>query len=366
MTRSPNTQPQIPALLSPNVTKCHPCRPPPPLTPLLPTSSTSLRSSLKDPSNTKLTVLDTGVDPSTPNLGGRVTCRDLSGSSDFRMSKVEDLAKRLEARGVKPSQLGEEEGVWMEAVVSFSSLLPDPAKKRLDSAAKKKFKKSHDAALLELEKARPKKPGKEATEEECDKWMDYEGLKSELEKGLKKHDASPPGDFVAFYLSPSGSMKAVLPGPKVLNVDFDVPLMLDEESQATFTVLLALRTEEGAKAQIITDVGAHGTHVACIAAGADGVCPGALVESYRVGDARLGSMETTRSIAAAFSHLTGDVVNLSYGEAVSDVGEGYLIPLIEEMVQKKKKIFLSSAGNSGPALCTVGAPGGGFSKDIIR
>ena len=47
-----------------------------------------------------------------------------------------------------------------------------------------------------------------------------------------------------------------------------------------------------------------------------------------------------------------DVVNMSYGEPTADPKAGRFPELAMELVNKHKIIFVSSAGNNGPALTT--------------
>jgi len=125
---------------------------------------------------------------------------------------------------------------------------------------------------------------------------------------------------------------------------------------------------DGAVLSIVADAGSHGSHVAAIAAAhhpdtpeLNGVAPGAQIMSCKIGDSRLGSMETgtglARGIAAAVA-AGADIINLSYGEATATPDAGRLIELIADAVNNAGVLFISSAGNAGPALGTVGAPGG--------
>ncbi|KAM0869156.1 hypothetical protein ACQ4PT_040859 [Festuca glaucescens] len=91
--------------------------------------------------------------------------------------------------------------------------------------------------------------------------------------------------------------------------------------------------DDGNLVSIVTDCSPHATHVA--------------------------------GIAAAFhpEHKC-DLINMSYGEPTLLPDYGRFIDLVNEVVDKHRIIFISSAGNNGPALNTVGAPGGTSSSII--
>ncbi|MAG93163.1 MAG: hypothetical protein CMJ48_05375 [Planctomycetaceae bacterium] len=132
--------------------------------------------------------------------------------------------------------------------------------------------------------------------------------------------------------------------------------------------------DDGTRLSIVVDCGSHGTHVAGIVAGhhpeqpeLNGLAPGAQIVSVKIGDTRLGSMETTAGLVrglAAVVRNKCDLINMSYSEPTRRPDVGRLARLFSEIVNKHNVIFVSAAANDGPALSTVGGSGGGMSAVI--
>lgn len=126
--------------------------------------------------------------------------------------------------------------------------------------------------------------------------------------------------------------------------------------------------DDGKRLSIVTDSGAHATHVAGIVSAnypqqpeLNGMAPGAQIVSVKIGDSRLGSMETGMALLRALQVVLRnkcDLINMSYGEPTSRPDRGLISQSFADLVQKQGVIFVSSAGNAGPSLTTLGAPGG--------
>ncbi len=127
------------------------------------------------------------------------------------------------------------------------------------------------------------------------------------------------------------------------------------------------------KVVLFYDDGAHGTHVAGIAAGYDinnqpgfnGVAPGAKVMGLKIGRNAAGGISVTGSIKKALEyaaryareHDVPVVCNLSYGIGSTIEGQSDIDKAADRILYKNPYvIFLSSAGNEGPGLSSVGTP----------
>ena len=86
-----------------------------------------------------------------------------------------------------------------------------------------------------------------------------------------------------------------------------------------------------------------------------------------IGDTRLQAMETgtglVRGVIAA-ARAKCDIINLSFGEATEVPDVGHLVETFNKCVDDEGVVFLASAGNNGPALSSVGCPGGTSSSLI--
>ena len=117
---------------------------------------------------------------------------------------------------------------------------------------------------------------------------------------------------------------------------------------------------------IVCPSGSHGTHVAGIAAAyhpdetaKNGVAPGAQILSIKIGDSRLDTLETQAGLIRAIRACVQagcHVANYSYGEPARYSMKGAIARELKEAFLKHHLLFVTSAGNSGPALTTVGAP----------
>jgi subtilisin family serine protease len=125
------------------------------------------------------------------------------------------------------------------------------------------------------------------------------------------------------------------------------------------------------------DDGAHGTHVAGIAAGYrindqdgfNGVAPGARLMSCKIGQNAVGGISVTESMKKAFEyvgryareHGVPVVCNMSYGVESEIEGNSDIDRFVDDFLRENPYvIFCTSAGNEGPGLSSVGTPAAAY------
>jgi tripeptidyl-peptidase-2 len=335
-------------------------------------------------------ILDTGVDPGAIGLqvcpDGRPKVIDIvdgTGSGDVDTSKEVTVDESFEVTGLsgRTLKLGSDWGISAGGKVRVGvkrafELFPGQLTRRVKAARKKEWLKKHRLAESEAQRAvvawdeanpSPKAEEKKAKE-------DLEALLNELQEYEKAYDdPGPIFDCVVFNdgtvwravidLKETGDLTTAM---RMANYKLERQYAtFGEEDLMNFCVNIY---DEGKVLSIVCDAGAHGSHVASITAAhhpeqpeQNGVAPGAQIVAIKIGDSRLGSMETGVGLVRALMHVREnncDLINMSYGEAAAIHNYGRFVELATELVSKEGVIFVSSAGNNGPALTTVGAPGG--------
>jgi tripeptidyl-peptidase-2 len=332
-------------------------------------------------------VLDTGVDPGAAGLGvtsdGRpkvIDVIDCTGSGDVKMTESKPSTEEGVIVGVGGKKLTlnkgwkNPSGKWNVGMKRVFELYPSSLKKRVESERKKEWNKLHKAAQLKLQKALAGKSDKpEADSDEALALAELE----RMEKNTT--DPGPVLDCVTWFdgehwqaavdTSATGDMSNL---ESMANYSLSRQFRrFSDVDNFNFCVNIF---DEGSILSIVVDSGAHGTHVAGICAafypdgsGGNGVAPGAQIVSLKIGDSRLGSMETGVGLVRALTEAVNrgcHVINMSFGEAAAWDDTGRIVELAAEIVREHNICFIGSAGNNGPAISTVGAPCGTSSAII--
>eukprot|EP00698_Gefionella_okellyi_P021016 TRINITY_DN6698_c0_g1_i1.p1 TRINITY_DN6698_c0_g1~~TRINITY_DN6698_c0_g1_i1.p1 ORF type:complete len:1274 (-),score=325.43 TRINITY_DN6698_c0_g1_i1:47-3868(-) len=341
-------------------------------------------------------IFDTGVDPGADGLqvttDGKpkiIDVVDCSGSGDVDTSAIrrcrdDGVLLGLTGRELRLGNWSNPSGDYRVGLKRAYELWPAGLVQRVKSERKKKWDVQHrllvvaaQQELAEFDRQNPapiSQPPLVKRRAELDARIEaLNTLQSSYE------DPGPIVDCVVFN---DGSVwRAVVDTKETSDLTAAVPMTdfcverqycsFSEESMLNYSVNIY---DNGNVLSIVVDAGAHGTHVAGIVAAhhpekpeLNGVAPGAQLISVKIGDSRLGSMETVSSMVRGILHTVAkrtDLINMSYGEAASIPNSGRFVTVLNEAVNKHGVIFVSSAGNSGPALTTAGAPGSTSSSAI--
>ncbi|KHJ99610.1 peptidase, S8/S53 family [Oesophagostomum dentatum] len=344
-----------------------------------------------DGRGTIIAILDTGVDPSLKSLnetsvGHRkiLDLIDCSGAGDVDTSTVKKASQERELIGLTGRTLKIPEGwqnptnKWHIGIKPIYELYPKSLRKIVkDEWQKLTWDSAHQLAksdaLRLLQKHEESVGG--FSDDVKDK-HERENLASKLEflKSMDKlEDKGPVADCIVWNNGEiwqaciDTSFRGRLKLCKALG-DFRYTsnyAKISDRDEASYSVRIE---NAGNRLEICLASGAHGSHVACIAAAYEesrpntsGLAPGAQIISMMIGDNRIDSMETGTAIIRALNicaDIGVDVVNMSFGEGSHFPASGRIIEEIQRLVYQHNVVFVSSAGNSGPALSTVGSPGG--------
>eukprot|EP00980_Cylindrotheca_fusiformis_P004685 scaffold992_cov116-Cylindrotheca_fusiformis.AAC.20 len=352
-----------------------------------------------DGRNVLIGILDTGIDPNavglrymadgvTPKLMDLVDCTG-SGDVDITTKKTvtdcTDDKECYQVTGLSGRTLKLRKDWWKEGnTVSVPTvqlgikrayeLFPDRLVSRVKAHRKKQLDASLDAYITDVRQRlyewQQTYDKKTATPEQLREKSDLQALKDVLTDKEWEDDPGMMLDCVVFF--DGRDQRAAIFTDEDEDPSTVKPLAAFAKERQFGTISALDQYNYGVNfyddnkvLSIVGDCTPHGTHVAAIAAAAEGerngVAPGAQLVSIKIGDSRMGSMESGSSIARgimAAVRLGCDVINLSYGEASQVANSGRLTRLAEEMVWRHNIIFVSAVGNNGPALTTVNAPGG--------
>ncbi|KAG0030452.1 tripeptidyl-peptidase II Tpp2 [Podila clonocystis] len=370
-----------------------------PLQGILPKEETEAASYLKkypnyDGRNTIIAILDTGVDPGAAGLqvtsDGKpkiVDIVDCSGSGDIPTTTIVKPTENDEGVPVITGLSGRKlhlskdwknpSGEYRLGIKRAYDLFPEDLQDRIKAERLAEFQKKHYLLVAQVqdELAAFLKAHTTLTEEDQRTKADFNARLEVLKDSMKNFsDPGPVYDCVVFH---DGNVWRVAVDAKESGDLKDAPLLTNyktERQYATFSNQDKCNYsvniyDDGNMVSIVVIAGSHGTHVAAITAAnhpdepaLNGVAPGAQIVSIKIGDSRLGSIETHHALTRAVQVIIEDncdLANMSYGEASSYPDIGRFVELIrEEAVGRHGCIFVSSAGNAGPALSTAGSPGG--------
>ncbi len=324
-------------------------------------------------------IFDTGVDPGAPGLTTTTTgdpkvidIIDATGSGDVPMSDwVEAKDGTLTGGTGRTLKLDEHwknpTGKYRLGLKPAYDIYPSELVTRLKKERSKEWKKQQrkrEATLVSKIESGKSKIEKKELQAHLDLLRD----------AVKNYnDPGPVYDCVTFYdgklwrAAIDTNEDGDLADEKLLT-DYRTERQLatfDDHSRLNYSVNVY---DSGKLLSIVTVTGNHGTHVAGIVAAHDpdhpkrnGIAPGAQIVSVKIGDTRIDGMETGVALIRGLKRaveMNCDLINMSYGEPTSTPDQGRLVQEFNEIVREKNILFIGSAGNSGPALSTVGAPGG--------
>jgi tripeptidyl-peptidase-2 len=341
-----------------------------------------------------IAVFDQGVDPAAMGLQTTTTGErkildviDASGSGDVDMTTTATLAQDGTLMGLTgrrltlPRGIENPKGVFRIGLKRGTEIFNGEVTGRV-MAERRRLREQEFSARLDSRRRdeiadadRPASdvPGEDLTPAERDA-RDRRELRAKLEEEILTNDPGPIYDCVVWH---DGEHFRAL-------VDTDEDGDLAEEAALrpfgiageysdfgdTASCTFAVQVYNGGEVlSIVTVGGSHGTHVAGIASAhfpdepeRNGIAPGARILSVRIGDDRIGGSSShvgeMRGVLACAQYGV-EIMNASWGgSSLRQDGSNMGCEVYTRLVQDYGVVAFVSAGNNGPALSTLGSPGG--------
>ena len=335
-------------------------------------------------------IFDTGVDPGAPGLqvttDGKPKIIDVvdgTGSGDVDTTTIVELAEDGTFEGISGRTLtphpewANPTGEFRVGLKPMSELYPRGLDSRMAGERRDEWDKLQRTRSEDLHRQLSAfdREYPEPTSDELEIREDLVAKIDQLETFQNSYsDNSPILDCVVFHDGEKWRASLDTDSDGDFSDETTLTNFRDERQFATFGDVDLLNYvlniyDDGNLLSIVADSGAHGTHVAGIVAAhfpeqpeLNGMAPGAQIVAVKIGDTRLGSSSVGTGSTRGFTTVLEnncDLINMSYGGADAFPDTRYRNgQLAAEIVNKHNVIFVASAGNDGPALSTVGSPGG--------
>ncbi|CCJ29848.1 unnamed protein product [Pneumocystis jirovecii] len=341
-------------------------------------------------------VLDTGIDPSAAGMqfttDGKpkiIDIIDCSGGGDVDTTTLANVVDEgcmlstigLSGRMLKINKKWENsDGKWYLGIKRGYEIFPDSLVLRLKKERYDKFNQQHITFLASVQSKINKfkeehKDENVLTKEELELKLDLQAQYDSLKDMMANYeDPGPVYDCLVWYdgkhwravvdTNEDGDLRDKRP-----MCDYRIEHHYEQFSKQDMLSYSVNIYDNGSVLSLVTLSASHGTHVSGIIGAnhpnepeLNGVAPGVQLVSLKIGDIRLGTTETNQSLlraAIAMINLKVDIANMSYGESTGINDSGIFIDFLRKtVIGKRDIIFVSSAGNSGPAVSTLGTPGG--------